>query len=230
MLQFNQCTIATNQVLFTIDQLELLTGKLYVLVGKNGAGKSTFFRELMNQTLTGVTWNGQQLSSIPSSTFYQQFVLVNNEFRGEPFLTVREYLSFGRYPYISHFGQLSSNDWQRVDQIIEQLQLEHLSNRSTSSLSDGERQKCHIAKALVQDSTVILLDEPTSYLDYPSKIELLNLLEQLSKQHNRLIIYSSHDLEMSVQKGHSGLAITKNKTIEQLIAPYTLQTLIDTSF
>lgn len=230
MLQFENCQIETDQVLFTIGQLKLQLGELVVLVGKNGAGKSTFFKSIMNQTLNGVMMNQQRISSIPRTEFYKQIVLVNNEFRGEPFLTVREYLSYGRYPYTNHFGSLSSNDWKIVDETIELLGLHSLINRTTSSLSDGERQKCHIGKALVQNSQVILMDEPTASLDYPSKIDLLQLLEQLSIEQNRLIVYSSHDLEMSVQKEHRALVITKERQLKQVVAPYSLKNLVDLAF
>jgi iron complex transport system ATP-binding protein len=114
-------------------------------------------------------------------------------------MTVRELVSLGRSPYTGFWGTYSKDDLQIVDEAIEMVGIEALSKRMVHTLSDGERQKVMIAKALAQQTPVIYLDEPTAFLDYPSKVEVLQLLSRISREAGKVIFLSTHDVELALQ-------------------------------
>jgi iron complex transport system ATP-binding protein len=122
--------------------------------------------------------------------------LIYNKFQGQHFLTTKEYLALGRFPYTGYFGGLSLNDEQIINQYSEELCLEHLFESSTATLSDGERQRASIAKALIQETPVLLFDEPTSFLDYPTKRNVMQMIQTIAKKHNKIVIIASHDIEL----------------------------------
>ena len=114
-------------------------------------------------------------------------------------MTVRELVSLGRSPYTGFWGTYSKDDLQVVDEAIAMVGIEALSKRMVHTLSDGERQKVMIAKALAQQTPVIYLDEPTAFLDYPSKVEVLQLLSRISREADKIIFLSTHDVELALQ-------------------------------
>ena len=114
-------------------------------------------------------------------------------------MTVRELVSLGRSPYTGFWGTYSKEDLQVVDEAIAMVGIEALSKRMVHTLSDGERQKVMIAKALAQQTPVIYLDEPTAFLDYPSKVEVLQLLSRISREAGKVIFLSTHDVELALQ-------------------------------
>ena len=114
-------------------------------------------------------------------------------------MRVRELVSMGRSPYTGFWGQLSSEDEALVDEAIQQVNIEALSSRMVSTLSDGERQKVMIAKVLAQQTPVIFLDEPTAFLDFPSKVEMLLLLRRLAHEMQKTVFLSTHDIELALQ-------------------------------
>ena len=114
-------------------------------------------------------------------------------------MTVRELVSLGRSPYTGFWGTYSKEDMQIVDESIALVGIESLAKRMVHTLSDGERQKVMIAKALAQQTPVIYLDEPTAFLDYPSKVEVLQLLRLISRQAGKTIFLSTHDVELALQ-------------------------------
>lgn len=114
-------------------------------------------------------------------------------------MTVTELVGMGRSPYTGFWGTLSKKDRRIVEDAIALVRIEDLKERMVHTLSDGERQKVMIAKALAQETPVIFLDEPTAFLDYPSKVEILHLLHRLSREMNKTIFLSTHDLELALQ-------------------------------
>jgi iron complex transport system ATP-binding protein len=114
-------------------------------------------------------------------------------------MTVNELVAMGRAPYTGFWGILSKDDRRIADESIQLVGIEALSHRQVQSLSDGERQKVMIAKALAQQTPVIYLDEPTAFLDYPSKVELLQLLRRLAHEEHKTVFLSTHDVEISLQ-------------------------------
>ena len=114
-------------------------------------------------------------------------------------LTVEEIVGLGRSPYTGFFGKLHANDQQIVDESITAVGIEKLKNRMIQTLSDGERQKVMIAKALAQQTPVIFLDEPTAFLDFSSKVETFQLLQRMAHEMGKLVLLSTHDLELAVR-------------------------------
>ena len=114
-------------------------------------------------------------------------------------MTVRELVALGRSPYTGFWGTLHDQDWQVVDAAIDQVRIGSLRERMVHTLSDGERQKVMIAKALAQQTPVIFLDEPTAFLDFPSKVEMMQLLRRLAIEGEKTIFLSTHDFELALQ-------------------------------
>ena len=124
-------------------------------------------------------------------------------------LTIEEIIGLGRSPYTGFFGRLRAEDRKVVDDAIATMGIEKLRGRMIQTLSDGERQKVMIAKALAQETPVILLDEPTAFLDFPSKAETFQSLQRMAHERDKLILLSTHDLELAVRFADSLLEVKK---------------------
>lgn len=180
----------------------LPSGSLTCLIGRNGAGKSTVLKTLCGfiPPLEGsVQILGRGLNTYSPSELARTVGVVLTERTLATAMTVTEVVALGRAPYTGFWGSLSADDRRIVDECLELTGITDLSSRLTSTLSDGERQKVMIAKALAQQTPLILLDEPTAFLDYPSKVELLQLLKKLSREEGKTIFLSTHDLEITFQ-------------------------------
>ena len=161
--------------------LSLKSGNLVVLVGRNGSGKTTFFKTINRNidSLDGnIFLNDKDLASLDNKELSKMFSLVLTEKPSLSGLTVETIVAMGRHPYTSFFGSLTEDDKYRIQKSIEELGIEHLKDKMINEISDGEFQKTMLARALCQDTPVILMDEPASYLDYPSKLDLLQILEE----------------------------------------------------
>lgn len=181
---------------------EIRSGELTCLLGANGVGKSTLLRTLSAfQPKTGgeIFIEGRELSSFTDKELSRRIGVVLTEKPDVRNMTVRELVSLGRSPYTGFWGNYSKEDLQIVDESIALVGIEHLSRRPIHTLSDGERQKVMIAKALAQQTPVIYLDEPTAFLDYPSKVEVLQLLRRISRTASKTIFLSTHDVELALQ-------------------------------
>ena len=124
-------------------------------------------------------------------------------------LTIEEIIGLGRSPYTGFFGRLRAEDRKVVDDAIATMGIEKLRGRMIQTLSDGERQKVMIAKALAQETPIILLDEPTAFLDFPSKAETFQSLQRMAHERDKLILLSTHDLELAVRFADSLLEVKK---------------------
>ena len=190
---------------------KFLSGSLVALIGDNGSGKSTLLK-----TITGTLkpLNGKVLINQHHSTDYtaqqlaQQLSIVVTEKLGGFNLTVWDVVAAGRTPYLNVLGKLSTHDETIVQQSLELMQLQDLKHKLIDELSDGQRQKTMIAKSLAQQTPIIVLDEPTAFLDYNSKHHLFKLLKQLAEAQNKLIIVSSHDIDMMKLYVTQTLALT----------------------
>ena len=175
---------------------ELLPGELVCLVGRNGAGKSTLIRHILSMgdgvriKDDGVEINGE-VSKIISVVLTDRVDIER--------MTVRNVVAMGRMPYTGFFGILKDNDSRIVDEAMKTLGIEAFAERLINTLSDGERQKVMIAKALAQETPYILLDEPTAFLDHPSKVSTMQLLSSLAHEHHKAILISTHDIEVSLK-------------------------------
>jgi iron complex transport system ATP-binding protein len=123
---------------------------------------------------------------------------------------VREVVAMGRSPYTGFFGTLSKADWEVVDEALRQVGMSPWADRYVQTLSDGERQKVMIAKALAQQTPVLVLDEPTAFLDYPSKVEMMKLLCRLAKEMDKTIVLSTHDIELAAKIATRFLLLSEN--------------------
>lgn len=180
---------------------ELKRGELVALLGPNGAGKSTLLRTLSSslQPLSGnVYYSGRLLKNISQRDLSRKISVVLTDHTQAGGLTVSELVSLGRQPYTGFFGRLKARDLCLVDEAINSVGLSFKSNSYMAELSDGERQKAMIAKALVQETDVLLLDEPAAFLDVASKLELMALLRQIAVERDCAVLFSSHDVEQAL--------------------------------
>ena len=180
----------------------LRKGTMACLVGANGVGKSTLMRTLsgFQPALRGeVRIDGRALEEYTPRELSERVGVVLTERESTPDLTVEEVVAIGRMPYTNFWGTLTTVDRQAVDEAIALVGIDHLRHKKIGCVSDGERQKAMIAKALAQQTDVILLDEPTAFLDYGSKVSVMRLLRQLAREQGKAILLSTHDLEIAFQ-------------------------------
>ena len=189
-------------------------GDIIALVGPNGAGKSTLFKTFSThiKPVGGkIELFGKDLISYSPKERAKLLGIVLTERPDDMFLKVFDVVAAGRYPYTGMFGKLSEKDENEIKASLELIGVNHLIDRVFNTLSDGEKQKVMIAKAIAQNTPVIMLDEPTAFLDYPSKIELFSLLKKLAKEQKKAILFSSHDLELLLRYTDNLWIIAKNK-------------------
>ena len=180
----------------------LQADELTCLIGANGVGKSTLLRTLagFQPALDGeILLSGKSLSAFSAQELARIIGVVLTSKTDVTQLTVKEVVGIGRSPYTNFWGTLSSSDHQIVDDAIRQVGIPHLASRYIHELSDGERQKVMIAKALAQQTCIIILDEPTAFLDFPSKVETLQMLRRLAHEQHKSILLSTHDVELALQ-------------------------------
>ena len=178
------------------------SGELTCLLGANGVGKSTLLRTLsafQPKTSGQIVIEGRELDTYTDKELSRRIGVVITEKPDVRNMTVRELVSLGRSPYTGFWGTYTDEDLRIVDEAIEMVGITDLVRRPVHTLSDGERQKVMIAKALAQQTPVIFLDEPTAFLDYPSKVEVLQLLRRISREAEKTIFLSTHDVELALQ-------------------------------
>ena len=177
-------------------------GNLISLLGPNGVGKSTLLRTLcaFQPAISGdIIINGTSLQELTQAQLSRIISVVLTERLDVRAMTVHNLVSLGRSPYTGFWGRLDEEDERQVRQAIDQVGISELYEREIGTLSDGELQKAMIAKALAQQTPIILLDEPTAFLDFPSKVEMMRMLHRLAHEMNKTIFLSPHDVEMALQ-------------------------------
>lgn len=192
------------------------SGELTCLLGANGIGKSTLLRTLsaFQPKLAGEVFvQGKEIASYTEKQLSTLLSVVLTEKCDVKNMSARELIGLGRSPYTGFWGALNEDDKQMVDKAISLVKIENLANRMVDTLSDGERQKVMIAKALAQDTPIIFLDEPTAFLDFPSKVEIMQLLHRLSRKTNKTIFLSTHDLELALQIADKIWLIDKQSSV-----------------
>jgi len=182
--------------------LNLWPGELVCLLGPNGAGKSTLLRTLagLQAPLGGhLTLGGSALASLSAPARARQLSVVLTDRVDSGNLTGRELVRLGRHPHTSWLGGLSAHDETQVEAALAATGTEALAHRRVGELSDGERQKILLARALAQDTPLVLLDEPTAHLDLPNRVSLMRLLHRLARQTGKAILLSTHELDLALQ-------------------------------
>ena len=181
--------------------LTLPKASLTLLIGANGSGKSTLLRTLSGAqpAIAGaVSIDGRTIAELPLRERAKLLALVYTDRTGGGGLTVRELVALGRQPYTGFIGRLSADDKATVDRALQAVGIAHKADCYTATLSDGERQKAMIARALAQQTPLIILDEPTAFLDIASRLEVMQLLARLVKEDNKTILLSTHDLASAI--------------------------------
>lgn len=180
----------------------LHNGELTCLIGPNGAGKSTLLRTLSGfiPPIKGEIMIGDiPLDHYTSESLAKEISIVLTDKLNVPDMTLAQLVGLGRSPYTNFWGILSEEDKVKIETAIHSVGVSHLADRNILTLSDGERQKALIAKALAQETPIIFLDEPTAFLDYPSKVEIMLLLSRLAKKDGKTIFLSTHDLDLALE-------------------------------
>ena len=176
-------------------------GELTCLIGRNGTGKSTLMRTLAGflKPLGGsALLDGRDVGRLSPAERSHLISVVLTDRVDVDGMRVKDLVSVGRQPYTGFFGKMSSDDEEVVNKAIADVGMTDFAGRQVNSLSDGERQKVMIAKALAQQTPVILLDEPTAFLDYPSKKEMFQMLSQLCHEQGKAALVSTHDLDIAL--------------------------------
>ena len=182
--------------------VELRAGELVCLIGPNGAGKSTLLRTLagMQQPLLGqVEVGGVAVGQLTTQDLARHLSIVLTERMDVGNLLAYELVALGRYPYTGWAGRLSEEDHRVVEWSIQAVGAADLITRHVAELSDGERQKLMIARALAQETKLIILDEPTAFLDLPHRVELMAMLRELARGSERAVLASTHDLDVALR-------------------------------
>lgn len=208
MISIDQLTIGYHGKAIATNLNATIHGStLTCLLGTNGMGKSTLLRTIagLQPAISGEVRIHQHKDneSVPLRCFSRHQLahlisIVLTEKIDVQHLTVSEVVSMGRMPYAGFFGTMTAEDHQIVSDSLDAIGMKTFAGRQIDALSDGERQKVMIAKALAQQTPIILLDEPTAFLDYPSRVEMMKLLHQLASTQHKTVLLSTHDLELAV--------------------------------
>ena len=218
LLTCNSLSVGHSKNKPILNNLNLNVGaeQLICLVGQNGSGKTTLLKSLCGiiPILSGdVLYNGENLSSLSAKELAsKQSIVLSDKLSSN--LTVFDILKLGRYAHTDIFGRLSSKDCQKIDEVIQILNITNYKNSLFSKLSDGQKQKVMLGRALVQNSEILFLDEPTNFLDLPNRLDLISKLKLISKLNKRTIIFSSHDWQIALELANVIWVIKDNGTIQ----------------
>lgn len=234
MIRTKDLHIGYDSSLLRVNDLNLEQGKVYILIGRNGSGKSTFLKTIsgqLNPVSGDLSISNRSFASIPVHERPKQVSFVQTHFPRVEYLRVKEYIGLARNPYTNFFGTLKQTDKSKAQEALTTLNINYLADRFTSELSDGEKQLVSIAKSLAQETSLIVLDEPTAFLDYRNKQHVLEYLIEIARKLNKLIVLSSHDLELSMEHQCDFLVINdSDETLE--FAPHGIskEQLIEKAF
>ena len=181
-------------------------GNMVALLGRNGTGKSTLLRAIAGLgkvEMGDIIIDGNISTTLSATERAERIAFVNTERVDVDALTVRELVGIGRSPYTNWIGRLPTEDSKIVEHAMEVTGVMKFAERRVNTLSDGEAQRAMIARALAQDTPIILLDEPTSFLDLPNRYELCRLLGDLAHKENKCVIFSTHELDIALSLADS---------------------------
>lgn len=178
-------------------------GELIALIGENGAGKSSLLRTIvkLQKPLSGkISLDDKNINTYLSSRFARRVAFVSTEPVQASYLKVFDLICLGRFPHTNWFGHLDQEDYLKINEAIELMGMQKFVDKNLNQLSDGERQRAMIARTLAQDTDLIVLDEPTAFLDLPNKYEIVHALGSLCRKKNKTILFSTHDLNIALRQ------------------------------
>lgn len=225
MIDIRAGKIGYKKVLLEIENLHLPSGSIHALIGANGAGKSTLLNTLTGKTklLEGeISIAERNLNTVSERERSHLIAFVESSFSGVQYLRLEDYVLLGRSPYTDAFGRNTKEDKKIANDAISLFGLDSYCNTDTSELSDGERQLAAIARAITQDTPVILLDEPTAFLDYGNRKTLIAELNKIAIEKNKCILFSTHDIDLCIEEKIPVLLI--DQATQQLIQKNELMT------
>ena len=204
MIELENFTIGYQQRFLLKDVSTQFPSKsLTALIGRNGCGKSTLLKTIcrLSDNYRGEIFiDGENIRNISGNRLSEKIAYVNPMRPRIANLKCKDIVALGRSPYTNWHGKLSADDHIRIKRSISLVKMESYEDRYFNSLSDGESQKIMIARAIAQDTEIIILDEPTSFLDLPTRYELVELLKKLTEENEKTIIYSTHELDLALKK------------------------------
>ena len=202
MIELKELTLGYGQrTLLEMVNARMTGGQLIALLGRNGAGKSTLLRAMMGleKPQSGeIILQGKKITSLKPEKLARNISFVTTDKVRIANLRCKDVVSMGRAPYTNWIGQLRPEDEMRVDTAIQLVGMSAYAEKTMDKMSDGECQRIMIARALAQDTPVILLDEPTAFLDLPNRYELCLLLKRLAQEEDKCILFSTHDLDIAL--------------------------------
>lgn len=217
LLHIDSLGIGYKQPLVSNIEVKLNVGDFCVLLGANGTGKSTLINTIRG-TLTPkggrVLFNKKSIVAIPDKELAKIISVVSTYTHFAPELTVYDIVSYGRTPYIGIFSRLSETDINIIKKYISKLEIESLIENKFNQLSDGQKQRVMICRALVQDTPLILLDEPTAHLDVENRVKIFELLKQICSEENKTVICSTHEIENALSYSNKVWMIDKQGHFE----------------
>ncbi len=216
-------------------RIELEKGQILTLIGPNGAGKSTILKSIAGQLrlLGGAVYlERERLDQMGEKEMAKKLSLVLTDRIRPELMTCEDVVAMGRYPYTGRLGVLSGPDWEKVRQVMELVHIADFRERDFSTLSDGQKQRVMLARALCQEPEILILDEPTSFLDIKYKLEFLSILQKLTRKKELTVIMSLHELELAQRVSDrilcvKGAYISKMGTPEEVCGSGHLKELYD---
>ncbi len=197
--------------------IKIHNGELVCLIGPNGCGKTTLMRTIagLQKPLKGHTViSGIDVKKIKPHQYARLLSLVLTDKINVGGLKVIDIVSIGRYPYTNYFAKLKPRDHELIERSLDSVHLKDYKDRFFHELSDGEKQRVLIAKALAQDTPLIMLDEPTAHLDLPSRVEIMNILKRLAKETGKAIFLSTHELDLALQTADTIWLMNKEENLK----------------
>ncbi len=232
MLHTKNLTLAYNDKIVVENlNLEIPKGKITALVGPNGSGKSTVLKALaraLKPKRGQIYLNNEDIYQKSNREVAKQIALLPQDPYAPENLTVRELVSYGRFPYQNYFGILNKKDNKVISWALEQLGISKFADKPLNNLSGGQRQSAYLAMVLAQDTPVLLLDEPTTFLDIAHQLTLLNFLKRFNSEKTSTIVMVLHDLNQASRYAKNIVAFWRGKiliqgTPKEVITPQVLQ-------
>ena len=212
----NDLTVGYDGVPLIRDmQIGIRKGEIVSLIGPNGSGKSTVLKSLVRQLppVAGtICLSGKDLIKMPEAALAKHMAVVLTDRVRAELMTCYDIVATGRYPYTGRFGKLTPEDEEKVEEAIRLVHAEEIGKRNFNAISDGQKQRVLLARAIAQEPEILILDEPTSYLDMRYKLELLTILKRLSRERGMTVIMSLHEIDLAQRISDNILCIREEHT------------------